>query len=438
MKESLIMMMNVSSHASYNALNVLSGARILTPQGILRGQTLQFQHGKIKSVGAPVDDAYMLRDDDLNVIQLNDQCLVTPGLIDLQINGALGVDFSNGTIPSMQHVLDALPQFGITGVLPTVISAPLMDMVTACNTLEEMIHLNRKAQSTRMLGIHLEGPFLNAGKRGTHPEEAITSPGSEALKLLLSPSVKMMTYAPEQDADLTVLRTLHQRNILPFAGHTRATRQDMRSAIQNGLMGVTHLFNAMEGFTHRETGTALHALNEPTLYATLIADGHHVHPDMVELALRLKPETLVLVSDAMALAGLPSGSKIQFAGQRVSYQNGKAINEEGNLAGSVQLLADAIRNLLHWEIATLEQLFAMASTRPAQLLGLGHLYGKIAPGYMADMVLWHQPTMQILATWIGGQLAWCNPSLIKPVASTDENPLLMLDEEALRRAQITL
>jgi N-acetylglucosamine-6-phosphate deacetylase len=425
-------------NSSLNMLTVLNGATVLTPQGMMKDTPIQIQHGKIKSTGQALPDSYVLRDDDTNIINLNADCLITPGLIDLQLNGAFGTDFSTGSIPNMQHVLDALPQYGVTGVLPTLVTAPLMDMVTACNTLEEMIHLNKRTQSTRVLGIHLEGPFLNQAKRGTHPAEAIQHPSKEAISLLLSPNVKMMTYAPEHDTDMLLLNALKQRGILPFAGHTNANRSCLRTATECGLQGMTHLFNAMEGFSHRKTGTALHALNDVNLYASIIADGHHIHPDMVELVIRLKGDRLVLVSDAMALAGLPEGAQLTFTGQQVTHRDGKAINEEGNLAGGVQLLPDMIRNLIAWEVCSTAQVFKMATELPAQLLGVGNTYGKLAPGYAADLVLWHQPTMQVLATWIGGNLSWCNPALIKLSPETGLNDAIVLDEDSLQRAQITL
>jgi N-acetylglucosamine-6-phosphate deacetylase len=338
--------------------------------------------------------------------------MMTPGLIDLQMNGGLGCDFNTSSIPVVQQFLAALPRFGVTGILPTLITAPHMDMVTATNTFEELLHLNRYSHA-KVLGLHLEGPYLNTQKRGTHPASAITPPDLETLQLLLSPQVKMMTLAPECDAEFLALDYLRQKGILIFAGHTKATAEQLKQAMVHGLSGVTHLFNAMDGFTHRETGTALHVLNLKALKASFIADGYHVHPDMLRLALETKGvSNMLLVSDAMNLAGLGDGAKGFFANQSIQVQEGRAINQEGNLAGSTQFMDSMVRNLLNWNLATVEDCFEMGTTNPAKLLGLEKSIGAIAAGYQADFVLWHRPTMQVLATWVAGQLLWCDPKLM--------------------------
>ncbi len=404
----------IPSSSNPHDITALCQANVLTPKGVLKSTTLQMQNGVIKSLGADLPANHFLRSEDVHTVQLGEDYLITPALIDLQLNGAFGVDFSAGNIPEMQKVLDTLPQYGVTGILPTLVTAPLMEMVSATNAIEELIHFNTRATGAKVLGIHLEGPFLNPDKRGTHPKEHMLPIDLDALHLLLSPHVKMVTYAPELDENFEMLDALREKGLLVFAGHSKAARGHLRAAINQGLKGVTHLYNALESYTHRQVGTSLHALLEKELWASFIADGYHVHPEVLELTFKMKSiDKLVLVSDAMSLAGLKEGETARFAGTVVQNKEGRAINTEGHLAGSTQLLPDMIRNLLNWEICSLEDAFQMATHNPAHLLGVDDHRGSLKEGYVADLLLWHQPTMKLLATWIGGELRWCDEGLFR-------------------------
>jgi N-acetylglucosamine-6-phosphate deacetylase len=396
-------------------ITALCHANVLTPNGLLKGTTLQMHNGVIQSIGTEVAANHLLRSEDVHMVHLGEDYLITPAFIDLQINGAFGVDFSAGNLLNMKKVLDTLPQQGVSAILPTVVTASLMDMINATNAIEELIHFNTRVNSTKVLGIHLEGPFLNPEKRGTHPKEHLLPIDMEALELLLSPHVKMMTYAPELDENFELLDALCEKGILTFAGHSNVERGHLSAAKNRGLQGVTHLYNAFGAYTHRHVGSSLHALLEKDLWASLITDGYHVHPEVVELTLKVKGvDKLVLVSDAMNLAGLNEGEKVAFAGTLVQNKEGRAINAEGHLAGSTQLLPEMIRNLLNWNICSLEQAFQMATHNPAQLLGLDDHRGSLKEGYVADVLLWHQPTMKLLATWVAGELRWCDQAVFQP------------------------
>lgn len=386
---------------------LLTGATVLTDQGWLENAVVLLDRHRILDIQPDLPPSLLFNQDDVEMIALKPDTLLTPGLIDLQFNGAFGVDFATAGIPAIQKLLTQLPQHGITGLLATLVTAPVMDMVSAINTLEETLHI-AKLNQTRLLGIHLEGPFLNPARRGAHPEASLLEPELADLPLLLSPHVKLMTLAPERDTEGAILEVLQQHQVLAFAGHTQANLAQLHQAMDRGLVAVTHLFNAMEGFHHRKPGTALHALNLESLKVSVIADGHHVHPEVLRLVQKVKgTDNLLLVSDAMPLAGCPEGTTLPFAGQRVTLLNGTAVNQEGNLAGSVQLLDDMVRNLVRWNICPFEEAIRMASTNPARLLNQADEVGRIAPGCRADMVLWNRHDLSLAATWIEGKLKWC-------------------------------
>ncbi|MDX2085948.1 MAG: N-acetylglucosamine-6-phosphate deacetylase [Candidatus Melainabacteria bacterium] len=388
------------------ATTIITGATVLGPAGPIHDACVVVEGNRISQITETPPASLLLRREDVEYVSVSSEYILTPGLIDLHINGGLGCDFSKASIPEIQQLLTELPRYGITGLAPTLVSAPEIDMVTATNTLEEVIHIRHSGHS-RILGIHLEGPFLNPAFRGTHAARVLKKASLDTIKTLASPHVKLVTLAPEMDADGTVTRYLVENNIQVFAGHTQAGIEDMRAAIQHGVTGVTHLYNAMRGFHHRDPGMLAVVFNDPHLYVALIADGFHAHPEAIRLALKLKPlDTVILVSDAMALAGLAEGQSTMFCETAVTNQGGRAVNAEGQLAGSTIFLDTAVRQMNRWALAKQADIFQMASGNPAKVLHVDHELGNLVPGYLADMVLWNAISLQVEATWIDGKLVY--------------------------------
>lgn len=400
-------------------LTLIAGARVLRPDGQFGDETVVLRAERILALESETPGAMLLNHDDVKVISA-EGALLTPGLIDLHVNGAFGCDFNRASMADIQRALGRLPARGITSVVPTVITAPIMDMLTAINTLEEVIH-HGQAPSCRVIGLHLEGPYLSPAYRGAHPADAIaTTMAIDELRALTSPHVAIMTLAPERDPQGLKIQYLAEKGIRVNAGHTNATAAEMTHAIAQGVRGVTHLYNAMRPFHHREPGVIGPALAHPDVYVELIADGIHVHPAALQLAMRAKgTHRVMLVSDAMALAGdQPEGAQCVFANALATLHHGEARHADGTLAGSARLLDECLRFLCHARVVSFEQALAMASTTPANYLGRGHELGQIAPGYLADLVLWDPDTLTPKATWIGGKLVYQAETPITPPAPT--------------------
>ncbi|MBK8189346.1 MAG: N-acetylglucosamine-6-phosphate deacetylase [Vampirovibrionales bacterium] len=390
----------------HGALTLIAGARVLKPDGRFYEETVILEGARILALEAETPGALLLNHDDVEVINA-EGALLTPGLIDLHINGAFGCDFNAAPIAEIQRALRLLAARGVTSVAPTVITAATMDMLTAINTLEETIHQARP-DLCRMIAIHVEGPYISARYRGAHPAEDIPeSIGIEELRAFTSPHVRIMTLAPERDPQGLKIQYLTEKGVRVNAGHTNAGSDEITRAVSQGVSGVTHLYNAMRPFHHRDPGVIGATLAIPQLYAEIIADGVHVHPTALQAAVRAKGlNRIMLVSDAMALAGLPEGSQCVFAGQTVTLRRGEARNEEGNLAGAAFLLDDCIRRLVKSRTLGFEQALTMASATPAEYLGRSEDLGRIAPGCLADLVLWDAATLTAKATWVDGKLVY--------------------------------
>ncbi len=312
---------------------------------------------------------------------------LSPGWIDLQVNGAFGRDFTEEPRVIWDVARDLLDR-GVTSFLPTLITAP-------AEAYEKALDVLRKgppddAPRSRVLGLHLEGPFLAPDKKGAHaardllgPEEVLSGP---LPPWLTDPLVRMVTLAPELPGALDLIRLLVERGKVVSAGHSDASFDVAQAAFDVGVTGGTHLFNAMSGLHHRHPGLAAALLIDPRVTVGLIADGVHVHPAMLRLAMeRLLPERLILVSDAMAAAGMPPG-RHTLAGRTVVVDDGAARLEDGTLAGCPLLLDDILLRVLHLvPNVPRPDILAAVTVNPARLLGLRR--GRLEPGRPADLLL---------------------------------------------------
>jgi N-acetylglucosamine-6-phosphate deacetylase len=313
-------------------------------------------------------------------------CFVAPGFVDLQVNGSFGVDVASepGRVPELSRKLLAT---GATSYLPTLISSPSTLYREALPMLARLVR-EGTPDGAEVLGVHLEGPFIDVDRRGAHPADHVVSADVNLLDELLDLGpVRMLTLAPELEGAAELARTAARRGVVVCAGHSNATFELAYEAFEGEVADVTHLFNAMSPLHHREPGLPGAAFAHPCVTCGIIADGWHVHPEVVALAFRaLAPDRLYLVTDAVAAAGMVSG-EYSLATRRVYLEEGVPKLEDGTLAGSILSMDEALRNVLDFTGCTVPEAARMAAATPARLIGEGERKGRLASGYDADVVV---------------------------------------------------
>lgn len=323
-----------------------------------------------------------------------------PGFIDAQVNGGGGVLFNNTPdVDSLRTLAAAHRRFGTTGLLPTLISDDVQVMRRAIDATRAAI-----AQGVPgVLGIHLEGPYIAPARKGTHDANKFRVPDADeiAMAASLDNGVTLLTLAPER-VPLESIRALVERGVIVAAGHTAASYEEARAGLDAGIRGFTHLYNAMSPLTGREPGAVGAALEDRDSWIGIIADGVHVHPASLRVALAAKPRgKVMLVTDAMPPVGADSPS-YELYGEVITAVDGVVRNAAGSLAGSALDMATAVRNAVHLLGLPLDEAARMASRYPAQFLNLDDRLGEIAEGYQADLVLLDD-ALQVRATWIAGE-----------------------------------
>jgi N-acetylglucosamine-6-phosphate deacetylase len=320
---------------------------------------------------------------DCPVEDLPDDAVLAPGFIDIQVNGGGGVMFNDALdAEGIAAIAAAHARFGTRGLLPTLISGSRDEIAAAIAAARAAI----AGGVPGVLGLHLEGPFLNPERHGAHPVAKLLRPEPEDVDLLASlgpAGVTLVTLAPEC-VPPGFVRALVKRGVRVCAGHSNASAAQMAAARAEGLSGVTHLFNAMSQLGSREPGVVGAAMSDPHLAAGIIADGHHVAWPSFQAAFRaIGAERMMLVTDAMATVGGPADAFSLF-GETIRVSEGRLVNREGRLAGAHLDMASAVANAHRHGGASLAEALAMATTTPAAFLGLADSHGQIAPGRRAE------------------------------------------------------
>jgi N-acetylglucosamine-6-phosphate deacetylase len=373
----------------------LINGRVLRADRFVRGQCVLIEHGRILAV-APPDDARCRAAERYDL----GGGLLLPGFIDLQVNGGGGVLFNDApSVESIRAIGAAHRRFGTTAFLPTLISADLDIVARAITAVRGAI----AAGVPGVLGIHIEGPFLNAARKGVHDPAKLRELDPSALGLLTSlrDGQTLVTLAPEMTTPQLIQR-LVAAGVVVSAGHTNATYAEIHAALAHGLSGFTHLFNAMSQLTGREPGAVGAALDDQSSWCGIIVDGEHTDPVVLRIALRCKPhDRFLLVTDAMPSVGT-NQSSFELQGRRIIVRGQTCVDEDGRLAGSNLDMASCVRNAVAMLGVPLPEAVRMASQIPAEFLGVASQYGRIAAGQRANLVL-TDDALNVRESWIDGR-----------------------------------
>lgn len=373
----------------------LTHGRIYTGHEILDDHAIIVADGLIERI-CPLADV------PANVEQRSvNGAILAPGFIDVQLNGCGGVQFNDTqeavSVETLEIMQKANEKSGCTNFLPTLITA-------GDDLMKQGVHVMREylaKHPNQALGLHLEGPWLNIVKKGTHNPSFVRKPDAELVQFLCDNAdvITKVTLAPEMVAP-EVITALVNAGIVVSAGHSNATAKEARIGFRAGISFATHLFNAMPYMSGREPGLTGAILDADEIYCGIIADGLHVDYINIRNAKRLKGDKLCLVTDATA----PAGANIEqfiFAGKTIYYRNGLCVDENGTLSGSSLTMIEGVRNLvLHANIA-LDEVLRMATLYPARAIGVDKQLGSIAPGKVANLTAFTHD-FKIIKTIVNG------------------------------------
>lgn len=328
-------------------------------------------------------------------------CALLPGFIDLHTHGAVGADFVFGDADDIKRISAFFASHGVTGFLASTYAASQSEITKAIETVHGVME---SEPGTRILGIHLEGPWLNPLKAGAQSIANIrAATPEEALPYFDTGIIRLVALAPEIVENQWMISACKNRNIAVAAGHTAATFAEMQVAVQLGVTQVTHCFNAIGSLHHREPGVVGAALSLPELNCELIADNIHVHPAVMDILVKAKtPRGVILITDSISAAGMPDGV-YSLEGQKVTLADGAARLTDGTLAGSTLTMDAALRNFVTATHLPLEEVWMCTSLNAAQAIHLDDRKGKLAPDYDADLVLLDS-NLHVQLTMIEGQV----------------------------------
>jgi N-acetylglucosamine-6-phosphate deacetylase len=381
----------------------ITGGTCITPFREIPDSLVLCEDGRITWVGERNEGEPPPRAEHLDATGL----LVLPGLIDTHVHGSHGDDVMLDGVEGIRRISAAQLRYGTTAYLPSTVSARPDELRRAVEWCREAAR--SPGRGAEIVGIHVEGPFINRRKKGAQPEEGIRDPDSDECRRLIEEAdglLRMMTLAPELPGGLEMIRFLRGEGIIASLGHSDADYGTTLAAIDAGATHATHLFNAMPPLHHRAPGLAAACLNEPEIQTELIADGVHVSPEMVRLAIRAKgPEHVVLITDAMAAVGRPDG--IYTLGKnRVIVRGDVCLLEDGvTIASSMLTMNFAVRNAQRFAAVPLTDAVRMATLVPAQVCGCADRKGSIEIGKDADLALL-RPDFTVAATVLRGEVVY--------------------------------
>ena len=337
---------------------------------------------------------------------------VLPGLIDTHVHGTHGDDVMLHGVEGIRRISARFPEYGTTAWLPSTISARHPELVEAVRWCVDA--RRGSPQGAEIVGVHVEGPYINPKRKGAQPVEGVRDPDFDEVRELLQAGeeqIRVMTLAPELPGGLELIRLLVERGIIASMGHSDATYEQALEGIAAGATHATHLFNAMPPIHHRDPGLITACLNEPEVLAEVIPDGVHLAPQIVRLALRAKgPDRVALITDAFSATGLPEGTHT-LGPHQVTVRGALCTLANGTIAGSILTMNLAVRNAIRFAGVSLTDAVRMAAQIPAQVAGCADRKGSLEAGKDADVTLF-DAEFRCLATWARGVLAYSAPGFL--------------------------
>lgn len=367
----------------------LTNATIVIEKSILHDGYIHIKEGIIETVGEMADCPSFKEED--RVFDCRGKQYVIPGMIDIHVHGAAGCDFMDSNQEAYEEIALALAKEGTTSFLATTMTNPVQQISKALINLTKYMQNSNGAGVAEMVGIHLEGPFINKEQKGAQPEKEILPPDVTMFKEwqeLAREMIKIITFAPELDNKFELVTVLKEMGVVPSMGHTNASYDSAISAIDHGVSHATHLFNGMKGLHHRDPGVVGAALISEEVFVEIIPDGIHFHPDLLKLIVRMKGlERIMVITDGIRAKGMPDGD-YDLGGQLVSVLDGKCtLSSNGSLAGSIVTMNDARLNIEKWLGLSIYDQIQITSKNQAKRLGLYNRKGSIEAGKDADIVV---------------------------------------------------
>ncbi|HFU77515.1 MAG TPA: N-acetylglucosamine-6-phosphate deacetylase [Epsilonproteobacteria bacterium] len=345
-----------------------------------------------------VDDIMMTDNDKIEIIDAKG-AYVSAGFIDLHIHGSGGADVMDATPEALETLSSTLPQTGTTSFLATTMTMSTQDID---NALQNIQHYSQSVTGAKVLGVHLEGPFINPSKHGAQDKTYVQAANFGLIENYID-IVKMITLAPEEEGAKDFVKQMTKRypHIILSAGHSNASYEEARKSFTWGISHVTHLFNAMPSYHHRSPGL-VGAVFDSDVTCDIIADLVHTHPSTLALTHQLKGDKLILITDAMRAGCMQCGT-YDLGGRRVDVSEGKALLEDGTLAGSVLKMNQAMANMIKYTSMTVLDVVKSVTIVPAEKLGVPK--GRLKVGYDADIVIFDE-NFSIITTIVGGEVKY--------------------------------
>jgi len=373
---------------------LLSGLTIYLQDHVIQNGYVLLKSGKIAEVGEGLP-RYV---EALEHHSFSSDYKLIPGMIDVHIHGANQSDVMDATYEALANLATVLPKEGTTSFLATTMTQEHRSIEQALANVDTYLQ-QPVTNGAELLGVHLEGPYINKEKAGAQPLDYIKSANIEQFdrwNALSGNRIKLVTLAPEAKNGVAFVRHLVSKGIIASIGHSAATYNDVTEAVEAGATHVTHLFNGMSGLHHREPGVVGSAFLHDGLFTEMIVDGVHIVPEVVKLAYQIKgKERIILITDAMRAKGMKDGI-YDLGGQPVTVENGQATLPEGQLAGSILKMSDALRNMMAFADIDLSSVIKMGSENPAKQLNVFDRKGSITKGKDADLLVLNQDNAIVL------------------------------------------